>query len=483
MAVPTAKELGIRLYGAVKARNVLDIKAALAAGAATNLNARFGAEKSFADVYEYALDVYLDDDDAWPAFNALVTHAKYTPQYLTDRLGLALDGAITELNDNENIAKYLKVANALLKAGADPNGKVDGAFLGFTVVAYPPLLRFLLRNGLNPDLEDDKGVSLLVLANHRGVDASIKILKPAGAKNVTDTYLPHFEPRYGVELEICVKLTRACLRKPVSVDPRTDPWIKMFAIYADAYIKGTPVAKRLAEKYGYVYVTELEKYGYSYIYDLKTGELIPQKGKIAYDRPFFTIDRSVYCGDHTEDATTPAQTRKNRKTKSATRRSLEKTFHIEFVSPILESFEDLEENLRLVGLGRPRCFISNLSAGYHVNVSLFDVDKKKPVILSKQFFERTFYPQYKAWEAKTYPKVREFRTKYAPPVSEVADADAFLQTGKSKYVALFRKNPYLLEFRLFGSDNKIPLLVHYTKEAVGVLEKAYTAYNLELMGY
>jgi hypothetical protein len=479
----TSKELGIQLYGAVKARNVPGIKTALAAGAATNLKARFGAEKSYADVYEYALDLFFEDEGAWPSLSALVNNAKYPKQYLTDKLGLALDGAIADLNDGENIANHVKVVKLLIAAGADVNGKADDTYLGFSMVAYPALLRLLLRHGLNPNLEDSKGVSLLALANHRNIDASIKILKAAGATNSDDTYLPHIEPRYGVELEICVKLTRACLKKPVAVDPRADPWIKMFAVYADAYLKGTPVAKRLAEKYGYVYVTEGEKYGYSYIYDLKTGTLIPQRGKIAYDRPFFTIDRSVYCGDHVEGATTPAQTRRNRKSKSATRRSIEKTFHIEFVSPILESFAELEENLRLVGLGRPRCFISNLSAGYHVNVSLFDVDKKKPVMLSKAFFERTFYPQYKAWEAVTYPKVREFRTKYAPPVSEVADADAFLQTGKSKYVALFRKNPYLLEFRLFGSDNKIPVLVHYTKEAVGVLESAYAEYNLGLLGY
>jgi hypothetical protein len=480
----SAKERGILLYKAVKHENLEDIRSLLTAGAPTNIKAKIGTT-GFEDIYDYARYL-LDTEDKHKGFVTLVRNAGYPTKYLNERLANIVEDAFTELNKDENIHSEVLAMKALVGAGAEINGQHDGRFIAFDALSSASLIRVLLRLGLDPNLEDKHGISLLLYARHRGDEDVVRVLEAAGATGVTDKFIEDIEPRFGVELEICVKLTPACLRTRIDVDPRTDPWIKMFGIYAEHYIKDTPVAKRLASKYGYVYVTDNEKYGYSYIYDLHSFKLTPEKGKIAYDRPFFTIDRSVYCGDHMPGAGKPVHgtRRASREGRRMTLRNmdaaLKNTFHIEFVSPILDNYDDLEDCLRLIGLGRPRCFISNMSAGFHVNASLINTKTGKQVALSKDFFEKGFYPRYKDWEAETYPAVRATKSKYAPPLGDIEDADVFLKTGKSKYVALYRKAPFLFEFRLFGSDNKVSVLTKYTKMAVELLAETYDSYNLGL---
>ena len=328
---------------------------------------------------------------------------------------------------------------------------------------HPQLLVFLLENGADPTIPNKSGFTVMDLVTHKSRNSIIKILRNKGIPNVSYNIGKNIKPRFGVELEICVKLNSECLGKNTDINPKSSNWIEMFKIYADSYLKNSPTVEKIKEKYEYIYVTENEKYGYSYIYDLKDFTLKSQKGRIKYDRPFFTVDKSVQCGDYEEEYNN-----------TINQDIIRDTFHIEFVSPILDSITKLKDLLEFIGLTKPNCFISNKSAGFHVNVSLYNNETEKTLILGKEFFNNSFYPKYKKWETEWYPKVRKEKTRYASPLGNLNNANnIYKASAATKYVALYRKNPELYEFRLFGSNNNINTLLEYTTESITLLAESY----------
>jgi hypothetical protein len=333
---------------------------------------------------------------------------------------------------------------------------------------YSQLLIFLLENGADPSIRNKSGFTVMDLAIHKSRNNIIKVLKNRGVLNISYNIGSDIKPRFGVELEICVKLNSKCVG--VDINPKENEWIKMFKIYADSYLKNSPTVDKIKDKYEYIYVTENEKYGYSYIYDLKDFTLKPQKGRIEYDRPFFTVDKTVQCGDYEE-----------KYNNTINQDIIRDTFHIEFVGPIIDSIDDLKDLLEFIGLTRPDCFISNKSAGFHVNVSLYDNETNKSLILSKDFFNNGFYPKYKKWESEWYPKVRLERTKFASPLGNLNNKNnIYKASAATKYVALYRKNPELYEFRLFGSNNDINTLLKYTNEAITLLATSYIEWSTDM---
>ncbi len=286
------------------------------------------------------------------------------------------------------------------------------------------------------------------------------------------------EVLFGVELEICVKLTPECAqlqttKRMKSAIFQEKEWIELFTMFAKYILKRSPNAEKMLKRYGYMYVSGGEKYGASYILNLSTFavEKMPDTQKIGYDKPFFTIDRSVVCGDfkpkpgfydHKKDYM-PA---------------IEETFHIELVSPIHTDINELRELLEFLGMQKPSCFVANDTAGFHVNVSLRNKKTGKPIPLTSDYFTRTFFPRYKVWEAEVYPKVRpEIDMPYAKCIGDT-DAEKYPalyhEICRYKYVSLHRKKPReLVEFRLFGSSANMSDLLNYTRMATELMRDTY----------
>ncbi len=315
-------------------------------------------------------------------------------------------------------------------------------------------------------------------------------------------------PQFGVELEMCVKLDKACTGQNIILEPRVlnntkskmiglegkyygenkIQWIDQFKAYADNYLKSNPVTPKMRDKYGYVYVRGYNKYGYDYIYDLTTFELKEQTGKIDYLRPFFNTDY-ILCGDNLKG---------NNLKKYP---ELSNTFSMEFITPILSSLDDLKLLFQFIGLDKKGCFITNKTTGYHVNMSLLDKESKKPIKLTKKYFTDYFYPRFKEWEKYWYPYIREEKTYHAQPLYNmrenqsdntsaiVEDINVIYNTIKdSKEYTISIKSDSLYEVRAFGAsayDKKsqkskkftenpdMHTLLEYTNQSIKMLKRSY----------
>jgi ankyrin repeat protein len=278
------------------------------------------------------------------------------------------------------------------------------------------------------------------------------------------------EVRFGVELEICVKLTEECghTANMEQNNIENEYWIDLFGMYAKSMLSKSPLAEKMRKRYKHMYVSDGEKYGVDYILNLTTFEIEEiDNTKIGYDKPFFTLDTSVVCGDYGQ---TP-----NRR--NSYMPNIKNTFHMEMVSPIMTTLDELKDLLEFIGMQKPSCFVSNDTAGFHVNVSLLNKNTNKAIPLTIDFFTRTFFPHYKVWEAEVYPKVRpQINMPYAKCIGG-KDAslypELYHEICKTKYVSLHRKNHELVEFRLFGSSSNLSDLLHYTQMATELMRNCY----------
>lgn len=304
------------------------------------------------------------------------------------------------------------------------------------------------------------------------------------AEHITrkDDVLPPMRPQdlevlFGVELEICAKLTPECAGE--SSGKRMNPdifqqkeWTELFELFSRFILKKSPKAALMRKRYDHMYVSSGQKYGVSHILNLNTFRLeeLSEVKKITYDRPFFTVDRSVVCGDYRIP-----EGHENRRPNYMP--AIDETFHLELVSPILTSLDELRDLLEFLGMRSTACFVANDSAGFHVNVSLRNKVTQKPIPLTADFFTRTFFPRYRSWEAKLYPRVRTGITEYAKCIGGI-EVERFPQLYReiceNKYVTVHRKDVReLVEFRLFGSTNDLNRLVMYTDMATQFLRDAY----------
>ncbi len=289
------------------------------------------------------------------------------------------------------------------------------------------------------------------------------------------------EPRFGVELEICIKLDKTCIGEDPQFTPRAlntsrpkmgvegqyysevrIQWLDKFLKYAEHYIKGNPITPKMYEKYEYVYVKGWGKYTVDYIYDLSDFSLKPYKGRVDYTKPFFNQD-ALYCGD-------------SKSYDAEKNPELANTFNMEFITPILSSIDELKDLLEFIGLEKKGCFLTNQSTGYHVNVSLFNKTTGKPVILDKQYFVNHFYPRFKKWEIESYPKIRSEKTNFAKPLSNVANNVVYNTAKGDKYYTVYIKDDDLYEIRAFGASSDIPTLLEYTTNAIQLIEEPYKEY-------
>lgn len=323
--------------------------------------------------------------------------------------------------------------------------------------------------------------------------------------------------KYGIELEICVKLDKKCIGKDINTNEivyshrggtntiiplleKPTEWIDLVNIYLYNYIKLRAqnnahlknILKKAAAKYRYIIISNTPKNkNYHYIYDLNTLKIIhlEEPRRIDYTKPIITTDVSVICGDYKYlEGTRFMNGYKDLNDKNI--EAITNTFHIEFVTPILTAepitgrkgmvydLEPLKELFELIGMDKKDCYISNKSQGLHVNLSLVNKNTNKTIPLLQQFFKEEFFPKYIEWEKTAYPKYRLFESTYAKPLHSFITPETYASNYSTilhnKYVSLHRKGTDgLIEVRLFASSNNYKELISRSQEAIGLLYASY----------
>jgi hypothetical protein len=254
--------------------------------------------------------------------------------------------------------------------------------------------------------------------------------------------------------------------------------------------------------------------GYDYyIYDIATPFVDgkPNVHKIAddseeflklsrYQIPIFMSDASVICGDVHKNVDFNNVFNENRKTLIERKKSIT----MECITPILSfmgepTMEKIETLLRpyleFFGLSKRHCFITNHTAGCHVNISVLDTVKNEvlPIIEPPLFFnildtfmekEKTLYysrfrsrqpysavpmpPKNYEWAFpafKIHQKIME-----NPTIADDKKDDALLRAFMTKKHALKRKWNNILEFRVFQTERDIPLLLENTLLACDIVK-------------
>jgi len=319
--------------------------------------------------------------------------------------------------------------------------------------------------------------------------------------------------KYGVELEICIKLDKKCIKRDIDTESiiyshftsDSEPnintespkeWYDLTAIFLNEYItkrvktnnKFKLLVRKSKELYKFIIVTNTPKNKeYTYVYDLDKLKLIKQPGKIDYTKPIITTDSSVICGDYKylyDEGLLNINTLKKEN-------NIEHTFHIEFVTPILDckptigrngisyDLSPLNDLFMLIGMDKTGCYVTNMSQGFHVNLSLFNNKTGKPLPLLREFFKTQFIKNYVEWEKEAYPKYRKDVSKFAKPLYSLITPYnpnyGYSEIASNKYVSLHRKDlQELIEIRLFAATNDYKNLLIRTKEALALL---YSSYN------
>ena len=237
--------------------------------------------------------------------------------------------------------------------------------------------------------------------------------------------------KYGVELEICVKLDKKCIKRDVNTGSiiythrhnnsehnidTSDPkeWYDLTSIYLDNYIKQRSktneqfkrLVNKMKDKYKFFVVTNTPKNKkYKYIYDLDKLQLIKKDGIIDYTNPIITTDISVKCGDYKylyNERRIPTINTIRERFNITKDNDIENTFHIEFVTPILScnpiigkngisyDLSPLNDLFLLIGMNKQGCYVTNKSQGFHVNLSLVNNKTGKGLPLLRDFFKTQF---------------------------------------------------------------------------------------------
>jgi hypothetical protein len=319
--------------------------------------------------------------------------------------------------------------------------------------------------------------------------------------------------KYGVELEICIKLDKKCIKRDIDTESiiyshftsDSEPnintespkeWYDLTAIFLNEYItnrvktnnKFKLLVRKSKELYKFIIVTNAPKNkDYTYVYDLDKLKLIKQPGTIDYTKPIITTDSSVICGDY-KYLYDEGLLNINKLKKEY---NIEHTFHIEFVTPILDcnptigkygisyDLSPLNDLFMLIGMDKTGCYVTNVSQGFHVNLSLFNNKTRNPLPLLREFFKTQFIKNYVEWEKEAYPKYRKDVSKFAKPLYSLITPDnpnyGYSEIASNKYVSLHRKDlQELIEIRLFAATNDYKNLLIRTTEALALL---YSSYN------
>jgi hypothetical protein len=268
----------------------------------------------------------------------------------------------------------------------------------------------------------------------------------------------------------------------------------------EAFFRSILLKSRNLEQFreNYRYVGTIDDFDNNLIYDLRNPEGDPIDASTneelkhlvsTYQIPIFMDDMSVECGE------VPIHFRKYPV------RS-EQSFRLECITPILSIEGEVTEakveavlmpHLRFFGLDREECFFANGSAGFHVNVSLWNPGADRAIDLSSKLFRKKFLNRYAHYENKEYGKVRtrlpagKKEANWARRLAEEyrrlerldqdgeeirENMNTFLKLSKKPY-AVKVKPESVFEFRLYQSEADAKKLCDYTFAAMHLLNSIY----------
>jgi hypothetical protein len=336
------------------------------------------------------------------------------------------------------------------------------------------------------------------------------------------SYMDNIEFRFGVEIEICIRIKEGCLESPRGI-PTTREFFSEFSFYDKfrVYLNSILSKAPPALKQRFPEVAMKNKDTQSFLFRFSDNKEIfvesnsEEERKIeSYEIPRFEIDESVRCGDSLD----PGSQIVDRNTGDLVEPW--KSIAIECISPILrlrgiptpeKIREALLPYLEFIGLLKQECFMTNTSAGYHVNLSAFDLKKQKVLPLTKFPLLLFVLDEYIKKEREYY--ATEFRvdpSAFARPLYTMTNVllkqrphlrtnkKAFFQAltdpsfmvrfkpGPNNAKATFPKNSWIarkkygikikqyeiLEFRVFKSDKRIDAMIDNVNYSMVILMNA-----------
>ena len=331
------------------------------------------------------------------------------------------------------------------------------------------------------------------------------------------------ETRFGVELEVCVKINPKCIKYDTDTNLSnlnasnsfTLSFKDKFDIFFKSLILSSPTYNQIRDKYKYFIVKDDAYFIYDMndIIDKNTGNIKSKEFSDTdseyellkeYKVPIFMDDASIICGDVYSYSKYDANIKDS------------SSFHFECITPILsingeitksKVCKELSPYLLFFGLYKPNCFIENYSMGFHVNASLFDKTSKKYISIASSPLLNHILKKYVEEERNLYSKVRTIKPSYhtnGPYVAHMAQPlykninkeikknntisenniiNSFIKKPKiialgleasipfieRKQRALKKKTNFLLEFRLFEGRNSIDTLCKFTNIALNIV--------------
>jgi hypothetical protein len=336
------------------------------------------------------------------------------------------------------------------------------------------------------------------------------------------SYMDNIEFRFGVEIEICIRIKEGCLESPKGI-PTTREFFSEFSFYDKFRVylnsilsKAPPAIKQMFPE-----VAMKNKDTQSFLFRFSDNKEIfvetnsEEERRIeSYEIPRFEIDESVRCGDSLDSNSQIV----DRNTGGLVEPW--KSIAIECISPILrlrgiptpeKIRHALLPYLELIGLMKQECFMTNSSAGYHVNLSTFDLKKQKVLPLTRFPLLLFVLDEYIKKEREYYAS--EFRvdpSAFARPLYTMTNVllkqrpdlrtnkKAFFQAltdpsfmvrfkpGPNNDKPTFPKNSWIarkkygikmkqyeiLEFRVFKSDKRIDAMIDNVNYSMVILMNA-----------
>jgi hypothetical protein len=292
--------------------------------------------------------------------------------------------------------------------------------------------------------------------------------------------------RVGVELELCVRTDGDCMS--VKDAPTTLTSLTSQEKF-DLYFANLLFPRRAALAGLQTRIVFEDDYGDFYFYDLESGEKHKWSASDLLTIEKYTFikfidDLTIVCGDEYDTRLLENTWNENRESTVQPHKS----FRMECITPILE-ITDLpsRENIAAAlmpyliffGLDNPACFMSNSSAGFHVNVSIVEKATGKMLPIGAVPLLYNIVNEYLPIEKEMY--TTRFRSRkplkyahknymalWAKPLYWM-ESRAALERNLDKGMAIKVKLYDLLEFRVFQSEKDPAILLENVLIALDVV--------------
>ena len=304
-------------------------------------------------------------------------------------------------------------------------------------------------------------------------------------------YLDNIEFRFGVEIEICIRIQEGCLESEEGIPATREFFSELsfsnkFFIYLNSILsKASPALKKLFPEIAMMN-EDYQWYHYRMSDNKETYVLSNSEEdyKIqSYMIPRFEIDKSVRCGDMLD----PNSQIVDRNTGALVEPY--KSIAIECISPILK-IRGIPTNekirnallpyLEFIGLIKQECFMTNTSAGYHVNISAFDLIKQRVLPLTRFPLLLFVLDEYIKKEREYYAS--EFRidpSAFAKPLYVMTNLllkqRPNLRNNKKAFFKALTEPEHIVEFEA-GPNNdssKFPIDSWISRKKFGIKVKQF----------